>query len=233
MTTRTLSPPPTPAKPSSLDFRKWSPRTASLIAGIGLAGMAIVMPIGYFGGIMPLVTAGDPEATASSIAASPLPYLGGIAAILVVILLDFVVAGAWYALFKSVNRRLSAAAAWIRVAYTVLFGVAAAQLVNAFLLLDDPVRALAAIETYTAIWVASLGLFGIHLLVIAYLIIRADFIATIFGILLAIAGAAYIVDAIGIVFGLGLPIRLGTFGFVGEVAIIFWLFIKGRRLPAD
>ena len=157
-------------------------------------------------------------------------FLGGVVAIAIVILLDLVVSAATYALFKSVNQRLSAIAAWVRVVYTVIFAVAATQLVNAFLLLGEPAQALAAVEAYSAIWLTSLGLFGLHLLLIAYLVVRADFIATVFGVLLAIAGACYILDAINILFGLGLPVTFGNFGFVGEVVIIFWLFIKGRTL---
>jgi len=42
-----------------LDYRRWTPRTASLVSGIGLALMAGLMIAGYFGGIVPLVTAGD------------------------------------------------------------------------------------------------------------------------------------------------------------------------------
>ncbi|WP_427007355.1 hypothetical protein [Pseudarthrobacter sp. H2] len=38
---------------------------------------------------------------------------GQVSCIFVVALLDIVVAGAWYALFKPVNRRLSATAAWV------------------------------------------------------------------------------------------------------------------------
>ncbi|GAA1980014.1 DUF4386 domain-containing protein [Microbacterium pumilum] len=219
-----------PSETSPLNFRKWSQRTASLVAGSSLAGMAVVMSIGWFGLIVPLIDHNDADATAAAITAAPLMFLGGVSAVGIVILLDFVVCAAWYALFKPVNQTLSAIAAWVRVVYTVLFAVAAAQLVNAFTMLEDPAQALAAVEAYNAIWVVSLGLFGIHLLLIAYLILRADFIASVFGVLLAIAGLCYIVDAIGVLFGLELPILFGSFGFVGEVAIIFWLFIKGRTL---
>ncbi|GAA1953500.1 DUF4386 domain-containing protein [Microbacterium deminutum] len=230
MTSTTLDKTQSTSKASPLDFRTWSQRTASLVAGFGLAAMAVVMSVGWFGLIVPLIDHTNAEATATAITAAPLAFLGGVLAIAIVILLDFVVAAAWYALFKPVNRTLSAMAAWVRVVYSVLFAVAAAQLVNAFTLLDAPARALAAVESYNLIWVASLGLFGIHLLLIAYLIVRADFIASVFGVLLGIAGLCYIVDAIGVLFGLGLPVLFGSFGFVGEVAIIFWLFIKGRTL---
>ncbi len=212
------------------DFRRWSQRSASLISGIALAAMAVLMPLGYYGGIVPLITAGDPAQTATTIAAAPLPYWGGIIAIAIVILLDLIVSAAWYALFRSVSTTVSAIAAWIRVVYTALFAVATAQLVNAFLILDDPARALDSLESFNTLWISSLGLFGIHLLVIGYLIVRATFISPVFGALLMIAGVGYILDAVGVIFSLGFPVTFGSFAFVGEVVIIFWLLIRGRRL---
>jgi hypothetical protein len=219
-----------PTTTTPLDFRRWSQRRASLISGIALAGMAVLMPLGYYGGIVPLITAGDAAKTATTIAAAPLPYWGGVVAIAIVILLDLIVSAAWYALFRSVSATVSAIAAWIRVIYTALFAVAAAQLVTAFLVLDDPARALDSLESFNTMWISSLGVFGIHLLVIGYLIVRATFISPVFGILLMIAGVGYILDAVGRIFALGFPVTFGSFAFVGEVAIIFWLLIMGRRL---
>jgi len=208
----------------------WSQRSASLISGAGLTGMAILMPAGYYGAIVPLVVPGDDVATAHNIAASPIVYLVGLVAIAVVIALDAVVSVAWYWLFRSVNPRVSAVAAWLRVVYSIVFAVAAAQLMVAFVQRDEPVRAVEALDAFNAMWLSSLGLFGVHLIVIGYLAIRAAFIAPIFGVLLVMSGIGYIVDAVGVVFDLQLPVAFGSFGFVGEVAIIVWLFVRGRRL---
>jgi hypothetical protein len=213
-----------------LDFPRWTPRTASLVSGVGLALMAALMIAGYFGGIVPLITPGDAARTAADISSSPSLFLGGVACIFVVTLLDIVVAAAWYALFKPVNRRLSAVAAWIRIIYTGLFIVAAGHLVSAFTLLGEPDLSLKAIEQFNSMWLISLGLFGFHLLLISYLALRSGFMARIFGVLLAVAGLGYIADAVGTVLSADLPITFGSFGFVGEVAIIFWLLIRGRRL---
>ena len=51
----------------------------------------------------------------------------------------------------------------------------------------------------------------------------------IFGILLVIAGAGYLVDGFGAVLVQDYAISIGAFTFVGEVALIFWLLISGRR----
>lgn len=217
-------------KYGSLDFRRWTQRTASLVSGVGLALMAVLMMAGYFGGVVPLVTAGDAERTAADISRSPALFLGGVACIFVVTLLDIVVAAAWYALFKPANRTLSAVAAWIRAIFAGLFMVAAGHLVSALSLLGQPERALLAIQRFESMWLIILGLFGIHLLLIGYLAVRSGFMARIFGILLAIAGLGYIADAVGTVISADLPVAFGSVGFVGEVVIIFWLLIQGRRL---
>lgn len=216
----------------TLNFTTWSPRNAALVAGIALAVMAVLGGFGNFGAIVPLITPGDAATTASAISGSSLLYLSGVVSLCVVILLDFVVAGAWYTLFKPVHHGLSAAAAWIRVIYTVLFAVAISQLVVGFTLLGDPEATLSAVEAFNSIWVTSLGLFGIHLLLIAYLAYRSGFMAKIFPVLLVIAALGYLADAFGMVFVSDFTPVFAGFLFVGEVAIIFWLLIKGRRLPA-
>jgi hypothetical protein len=53
--------------------------------------------------------------------------------------------------------------------------------------------------------------------------------AKIFGILLVIAGLGYIADGFVAVLVRGPSISIGQFTFVGEVALIFWLLIKGTR----
>lgn len=220
-----------PARHASFaDFTAWSPRRASLIAGSSLALMAVVAPLGNFGAIGPLISAGDAARTAEAIGSAPGQWLFGIVSLFIVTILDIVVAAAWYTLFSPVDRPLSAVAAWLRVVFALGFMAAISQLVIALGRLDDPDAALAATQAFSTTWLISLGVFGIHLLVIAYLAYRSGFMARIFGILLAIAGLGYIADAVGTVLVSGFTARFGGLLFIGEVAVIFWLFIKGRRL---
>ncbi|MDP9999593.1 DUF4386 domain-containing protein [Pseudarthrobacter sulfonivorans] len=225
-TTRTA----TSQRPSKLDFRDWSPASASLISGLALLAMVVLMTAGYFGGVTPLITPGDATKTAQDISQSAPIYLAGVACIFLVILLDVPVAGAWYALFKNVNRRLSAAAAWMRVTFAGIFAIATSQLAYAYTLLDDPDRALHAIESFRTIWLISLGLFGLYLIAIGYLELRSTFVPKIFGILLAISGIGYITDALGVALVDGFTPMYGLFAIIGETSCIFWLLIKGRKL---
>jgi len=217
-------------RPAALDFRKWSPSTASLVAGIALALMAVLAGFGNFGAIVPLVTPGDAAQTAGDIAGSAPLFLAGIGSLFVVTILDLIVAGALYALFRPVNPVVSAVAAWARVVFAGVFMVAIGRLVTAYTLLDRPDQALRGVEAFTTIWVTGLGLFGIHLLLVGYLAYRSGFMARIFGILLWVAGIGYLADAAGTVFVSGFTAVFGQFLFVGEVALIFWLLIRGRRL---
>lgn len=220
----------TSQRPSKLDFREWSPASASLISGLALLAMVVLMTAGYFGGVTPLITPGDATKTAQDISQSAPIYLAGIGCIFLVILLDVPVAGAWYALFKNVNRRLSAAAAWMRVTFAGIFAIATSQLAYAYTLLDDPDRALHAIESFRTIWLISLGLFGLYLIAIGYLELRSTFVPKIFGILLAISGIGYIIDALGVALVDGFTPMYGLFAIIGETSCIFWLLIKGRKL---
>ena len=194
--------------------------------------MAVLGGFANFGAIVPLIARGDAEQTAQNISGAPLLFFAGIGSFLIVALLDIIVAGALYTLFKPVSRRISAAAAWMRSAYAVLLVAAISQLVIGFSLLGNPETALPVLESFNTIWVMSLGVFGISLLLIGYLAFRSGFVPKIFGILLAIAGIGYLADAVGMIFISDFSAVFAQFMFVGEVAIIFWLLIKGRGLPA-
>jgi Domain of unknown function (DUF4386) len=82
--------------------------------------MAIIAPLGNFGAIVPLITAGDAVKTAEAIGGAPAQWLFRIVSLFIVTLLDIVVAAAWYRLFLPVDRLLSAVAAWIRVVFAFL-----------------------------------------------------------------------------------------------------------------
>jgi hypothetical protein len=230
MTVR-LDSPPTASRRLHPNPLRWSRATGALVAGIALALMVPAAVFGVFIATTPLITVGDAEKTAQSIAASPALWIAGVVSLFVVVVLDFVAAAGMTALFLRVNRTLSIVAGILRVAYGVIFAAAIAQLAVAFSALDDPERVLESIDAFQAIWMQSLGMFGISLLVVASLAIRSGFLPKVFGILVGVAGVGYIADTAGVAFVEGFAPIFGNFGFVGEVAIIVWLLVKGRRLP--
>jgi hypothetical protein len=206
-----------------------SMRTASLTAGLALALMAALAAFGVFGAVGALVTPGDAARTAQDISESQALFRQGIASLILVAVLDIVAAGALFTLFAPVNRSVSLMAAGFRVAYAAVYLVAIIQLVVALGLLSDPDQAMRAIDAYTTIWHVGLILFGVHLLLLGYLGYRSGYMAKVFGILLVVAGLGYLADGFVLVLVPGPSISIGQFTFVGEVALIFWLLIKGSR----
>jgi hypothetical protein len=82
--------------------------------------------------------------------------------------------------------------------------------------------------------VISTAFWGLWLFPFGFLVIRSGFIPRIFGILLMVAGIAYLTSSItaialpeyrSIVSRFTMPL------YFGEVPIIFWLMIKGARAP--
>lgn len=231
MTTQLLLTPVATKTGFTLNPFRWSQRTGALVSGWALALMAVAAVFGYFIAIKGLWVAGDATATVNAIAHSPALWIAGVATMFLVAILDVIAAAGTFALFKPVNRTLSTIAGVTRTLFAVSFMVAIGQLVVAFTQLAEPAKALASIETFSTIWQTGLGVFGIYLLMVAYLTWRSGFIPKLFAILIGIAGIGYMADLAGLTFVAGFAPTFGSFGFIGETAMIFWLLIKGRHLP--
>jgi hypothetical protein len=214
-------------------------RRASVIAGISLLLMAALAGFGYLVAVEGLVTYDDANENAASILESSGLFRAGIFSLFIVIALDVVVAWALYHVFAPVNRTLSAVAAWIRGTYAAIFAAAVAQLVGVLLLLTSAgtgephprnAEALAGVNTFAAIYDAGLLFFGLHLLVIGWMSVKADYVPTWLGALVLVAGSGYIVDSLGTFLSRGSWTDVSTFTFVGEFLLAVWLVMWGRRI---
>ena len=247
MTIRTASPgarhhspdAPPPALPGGGTSQRV--RRASLIAGIGLLLMAALAGFGYNFAVHGLITPGNAARTAQNITAHEGLFGLGIASLFLVAALDVVVAWALYRVFSPVSQRLSALAAWLRLVYAGVFAVAVSQLAGALRLLGngtsrmapgDQLHAAALADTsrFTSIWHAGLILFGLYLLVIAWLACRSGYMPKLLGGLVAIAGLGYIYDSIGVLLAHGSWTEVSTVTFIGEFLLALWLVTRGRRI---
>ncbi len=68
---------------------------------------------------------------------------------------------------------------------------------------------------------------GIWLFPLGYLIIKGNYMPKIIGILLVVAGIGYVVDSLMLFLAPQFTITLSDYTFVGELALAFWLLIKG------
>jgi hypothetical protein len=214
------------------DVGERSPRTASLVAGIGLLAMAILTPYAHFLVLDGLFTPGDAVRTMEAIAGSEGLFRSGVVSLAVVAVLDVVVAAALFHLFAPVNRVASMFAAWLRLAYAAVFMVAVAMLAGVLPLADDQDKAVQGIDVFYDVWHAGLILFGAHLMAIGYLAYRSVTMPGVIGVLCLVAGAGYLFDRFGALMLSDYSLTIATFTGPGEVALAFWLLLKGVRSPS-
>jgi hypothetical protein len=177
-------------------------------------------------------------------------FRAGLVAFTVVFVVDVVVAWALYVLFRSLSRDVSLLTAWFRLVYTVLLGVAlifffiALELLSGadYLSVFGPgqvdAHALLAVDAFNYAWLIGLVCFGVHLILLGYLVVASGWTAKALGYVLMVAGAAYIIDTLARaviadyadVENLFLAI-VAVPSVVGELWFTLWLLLKAGRNP--
>ncbi|MEA2651805.1 MAG: hypothetical protein QOI85_1526 [Chloroflexota bacterium] len=224
----------------------FSPRKVAVIAGIGLLVMALLAPFALFGVIRSLVVPGDAAATVQNISASEGLFRAGIAAFLIVIMLDVVVAWALYVLLMPVGRTVALLTAWLRLVFAAVFGYALVNLLDVAQLVGgaegsalqgEQLRAqvMASLASFDNGWTGiALAIFGLHLFGLGYLLFRSAHFPRFLGVLVGIAGGGYLVDSFGMILVPDYAWTVGTFTFVGEALLILWLFWRAiRGFPSE
>lgn len=188
--------------------RSFPRRRAARIAGISYLVMFVLAIFANFVVREGLVEPGDPAATVTNITDSIGLFRLGLIGFFAIFLLDVVIAWALHMVFRDVNQDVSLATAWFRLVYTVLLGVA---LVSMFQVLQivggsdflgalgaDQVNSMTMSElaSFESTWLIGLGAFGIHLVLLGWLIVRSELVSKILGYVLIVAGIAYVLDTV-------------------------------------
>lgn len=225
-----------------------SRRHTARLVGALYTGMALFSALGltYFPGRF--VVQGDAAATAMRITSAPLLYRLWTAADLTASVLAIYLAMALYQLFKDVDGpQARVLVAMVLVQVPMWFALTLTQLAPTALLNGSSTWAVFDKPQLDALALGSLGLlsrgvgamsayWGFWLLPFGLLIYRSGFIPRILGVLLLVAGGAYLVSAAthflfpawhATVFWGAAPL----YG-LGEIGIIGWLLIKGAREDA-
>lgn len=229
-------------------------RRAARVGGLGLLLMAVAGIFSLVFVLQGLVVPGDPATTAANVAASDGLLRAGIVAVLVVLVLDVLVAWALDELLAPVNKGLSRLAAWFRLAYAAVHGIALLNLVLVLQLIDGGSlfgafeagqrEALVALlfEAHAYGFLVGLVFFAFHLLLVGYLTFKAAFARHVLGVLVMIAGVVYLADSTAHVL---LPnyrdyealflVLTAVPATIGELTLTFWLLYKGfgGRRSAD
>jgi Domain of unknown function (DUF4386) len=183
-----------------------------------------------------LITPGDAATTADAVSGSEwLLRLGSVGEI-VVVLCDVILSVAFYVLLRAINQPLALLAAFLRLMHSAITGVNVATNVIALNVLDGSAAdrdaiALLFLESHDYFFATGLVFFGLHLLVLGYLMLRSVAFPRVLGVLLAIASVCYVVNSLATLMALD----YGAAGqalvllppAVAELALCGWL-VLGR-----
>ncbi len=215
----------------------------------GMFYLLIIILAGFSTGYVraSLIIPGDPAATASSLLGSVFLFRVGFAADLMAFMFDLAVSVLLYVLLKPVNKTLALTAAAFRAiahpaiaSLNLLNHFAAIQLLdgNSFLgsFSTEQLHALVSffLNLHTTGYLVAGVPFGVHLILLGILIVKADYLPSIMGLVLAVAGGGYLVESFGNFLWPGHEGMLIWFvaipAGIGELAIALWLLIKGVNL---
>lgn len=208
----------------------------ALISGIILVLMAIVAgySIGY--AFSEFYTPELIETFKDKILENSELYLNMFIGIVFILLLDLLVSYTLYAYFKNINKNLSLLSGFIRVIYTLIFGIATYYLAKNF----SPENSTNEIinnnyESFQSIWNFALIIFGFHLILIGYLIKLHNKIPKFLYYLAVFAGISYILVHLLLLLKPNtnyvniLQMILVVPMAVGELSLAIWFLIKGRK----
>ncbi|MGG0717489.1 DUF4386 domain-containing protein [Robertmurraya massiliosenegalensis] len=220
-------------------------RKVAMITGVAMIMMALLAMFSV--GIVSsrLIVDGDAIGTANNIKKSIFLFQAGIFSWLLILILDVLLSWSLYVFFEPIHRSLSLLAAWFRLMYTAFLGVAIFQLVQittlineseSFQLEDLSSSIMLSVMSYEKIWSFGLIIFAIHLLLIGWMMIKANFIPKILAILMLIASVSYMLIHTMDVFLPQLEKVTGNIESIlslpmaiGELGLGIWMFIKGGK----
>jgi len=216
-------------------------RHAAIITVIGYV-MSFGVPFASFSILPKLFVADDAAKTSQNILAHQGLFVAVIFAFLVNFIGDVVAAWGLYLLLRPVNASISMFVAWLRVVYAGVGIAAVLNLVTAHRLLTRPAALAAlgqvqrdaqvhvAVGTFNSQFAFSLIVFGAYLVLLGWLAYRSGYIPRWLGIVVAIAGAGWIVMEAGRYLLPGVDLGFLFVTSFGELVLLVWLIGWGTRL---
>lgn len=199
------------------------PRKAALIAGFALLFMTFLGPFGFLT-MQGHFDAGPTQENIAAIASSS-AFTLAIAAFLVVAVLDIAAAWGLYVVFRAADPRMSLISAVLRVVYGLLLAALLLHLFRAAALAQDGSPAtIEALSAFLDGWLLSLGIFGLHLVLLGLVGFKQTNLHNIIAALVVLAGLGYVIDALAPLVISDYALSVAAYVFVGELLLMFWLF---------
>ncbi|WP_062518457.1 DUF4386 domain-containing protein [Demequina gelatinilytica] len=223
-------------------------RSIARWAGLGYLAIFALAILANFAVVTRMVTPDDPAATMAAIAGDAATFRIGIAAFIAIAMIDVGLAWALHQVLRHTGEQRSLLAAWLRLAYSIVFATAVTFMAVALHLatggdavagLGDEARAAwvgTAMTAFDTAWLIGLVAFGLHLIVVARILVDARLASRALGIALILAGGAYIADTFAHVllpdYAAVADVMLAVVAIpsmVGEMWLTVWLLRGGPR----
>ena len=209
-----------------------STRTIAKVTGWSLVAMAAIAGISL-GYAYDTVYSSVQMETAENFQLFQIVLLG----ILLTIILDFTVSFTLYKFFKNDNKAISLTSALLRVVYTLIFAIAAFFLISSLPIWSTAQKTVIAnFDRFHLIWTSGLIIFGVHLLLVGFLMKIHKKIHIILWITTIIAGLSYfIISFLKVVTPTleeltnSLEMILMLPMIVGELGLAIWLIVRGGK----
>jgi hypothetical protein len=215
-------------------------RQAAVIAGF--AYLLSPVTTAEFSLMPKLVIEGNIAQTVQNLSAHSGHFVAAILCYLVTFLEDVVIAWALYVLLAPANKALSLLTAWFRLVYTAVALVGWLNLLAVYRLVTHAEYATLLgtnafhgqvqllLQSFRDDWSNGLIIFGIHLVLLGYLICRSGYIHWIVGMLLIVDGVGWIVDSLQPYLYPNAHLGFLFITFFGELVFMFWLLIRGWKI---
>lgn len=192
----------------------------------------LIVPLGVFGILFIqsyFVVEGDINATMENIKNDAFYFRLSILSSLATQVVQIFVVLALYQVFKDVNRRM---AAFMVISILVAVPIAMLNELNHVAVLKtlgngEQVSLFLSLHQ-SGVFIAQI-FWGIWLFPMGYLAYKSKFVPKIIGVLLIIACFGYLFDSLFFFLEFDFGFIFSDFTFVGEIAIILWLIIKGKK----
>jgi len=207
-------------------------------------GYLLIFITGFFSNFFVLESnffMGDAGATIEAISANEQLFRIGIAAFVIMVITDVILALPLYYLFRDVNPVLAMLSSVLRVVNGSLFAVALFFLVK--IMVNIPIypvsgaeNVLDEFEAFDLMWKVGLIFFGIHLFILAHLMLKKANFPKLIGGSMMLAGLGYLIDSFAMIILMNYEEHASIFemivlipAVIGELSFTVFLLIKGIK----
>lgn len=228
-----------PEKPLNNYTLNLSRGKTAVIGGISYLGIIVLGIYAEFFIRMPLIIPNDAVTTLQNLQTSETLFRLSIVSDIIMIILDITVAWVLYVLLKEVNKSLTLLTVWLRLIHAAVYAAVIMTLVFIALLINgneyfsgvsNGNLILLLRDAHSYGYDLGLVFFGLHCVLLGYLITQSGFMPKLIGFLMSVAGVVYLIGSFTRFLA---PDYVETIApiyvvaLVAELSLAVWLLIKG------